>query len=125
MSMEKTRGFIQGGRGQLNITTCQNLTPYIHSFPPPPLGRKPEEWTHPQRHSNKTHIHLMTKITIFTFSLLEEIYEDLGDTLAVQYGGSQLVHRYMLYVSSTYYMGVDIGCGHWVWSLGVDSGCGH
>lgn len=66
----------------------------------------------------------MTKITIFTFSLLEEIYEDLGDTLAVQYGGSQLVHRYMLYVSSTYYMGVDIGCGHWVWTVGVDIGCG-
>ena len=25
--------------------------------------------------------------------ILEEAYEDLGDTLAVQYGGSQLVHR--------------------------------
>jgi hypothetical protein len=29
--------------------------------------------------------------------LLEEIYEDLGDTLAVQYGGSQLVHRIQTY----------------------------
>ncbi len=25
--------------------------------------------------------------------LLEDLYEDHGDTLAVQYGGSQLVHR--------------------------------
>lgn len=28
---------------------------------------------------------------------LEEIYEDLGDTLAIQYGGSQLVHRIQTY----------------------------
>ena len=25
--------------------------------------------------------------------MLEELYEDQGDTLALQYGGSQLVHR--------------------------------
>ena len=29
--------------------------------------------------------------------MLEETYEDLGDTLAVQYGGSQLVHRIQTY----------------------------
>ena len=29
--------------------------------------------------------------------LLEEAYEDLGDTLAIQYGGSQLVHRIQTY----------------------------
>ena len=38
-------------------------------------------------------------LTLFSLSLLEEIYEDLGDTLAVQYGGSQLVHRYVGYMS--------------------------
>lgn len=41
--------------------------------------------------------HNCTPLTLILFgsfaSLLEEIYEDLGDTLAVQYGGSQLVHR--------------------------------
>ena len=31
--------------------------------------------------------------SLYVRRLLEEIYEDLGDTLAVQYGGSQLVHR--------------------------------
>ena len=29
--------------------------------------------------------------------VLEEVYEDLGDTLAIQYGGSQLVHRIQTY----------------------------
>lgn len=29
--------------------------------------------------------------------ILEEAYEDLGDTLAIQYGGSQLVHRIQTY----------------------------
>ena len=29
--------------------------------------------------------------------ILEEVYEDLGDTLALQYGGSQLVHRIQTY----------------------------
>ena len=29
--------------------------------------------------------------------VLEEVYEDLGDTLALQYGGSQLVHRIQTY----------------------------
>ena len=29
--------------------------------------------------------------------ILEEAYEDLGDTLALQYGGSQLVHRIQTY----------------------------
>ena len=29
----------------------------------------------------------------FIFRMLEELYEDHGDTLALQYGGSQLVHR--------------------------------
>lgn len=29
--------------------------------------------------------------------VLEEAYEDLGDTLAIQYGGSQLVHRIQTY----------------------------
>ncbi len=27
------------------------------------------------------------------YRMLEELYEDQGDTLALQYGGSQLVHR--------------------------------
>ena len=27
--------------------------------------------------------------------MLESMYEDHGDTLALQYGGSQLVHRYI------------------------------
>lgn len=29
--------------------------------------------------------------------MLEELYEDHGDTLALQYGGSQLVHRIKSY----------------------------
>ena len=29
--------------------------------------------------------------------MFEAMYEDLGDTLAVQYGGSQLVHRIKTY----------------------------
>jgi len=29
--------------------------------------------------------------------MLEELYEDHGDTLALQYGGSQLVHRIKTY----------------------------
>lgn len=29
--------------------------------------------------------------------MLEEMYEDQGDTLALQYGGSQLVHRIRTY----------------------------
>lgn len=29
--------------------------------------------------------------------ILEEMYEDHGDTLALQYGGSQLVHRIATY----------------------------
>jgi hypothetical protein len=29
--------------------------------------------------------------------MLEELYEDHGDTLALQYGGSQLVHRINTY----------------------------
>lgn len=29
--------------------------------------------------------------------MLEELYEDHGDTLALQYGGSQLVHRVKTY----------------------------
>ena len=38
------------------------------------------------------------KITKYTnvmllYRMLEEMYEDQGDTLALQYGGSQLVHR--------------------------------
>ena len=33
----------------------------------------------------------------FVFRVLEEVYEDLGDTLALQYGGSQLVHRIQTY----------------------------
>ena len=36
----------------------------------------------------------MCILSLSLSSLLEESYEDLGDTLAVQYGGSQLVHRY-------------------------------
>ena len=31
------------------------------------------------------------------YRVLEEVYEDLGDTLAIQYGGSQLVHRIQTY----------------------------
>ena len=30
---------------------------------------------------------------IIIHRILEEVYEDLGDTLAIQYGGSHLVHR--------------------------------
>ena len=30
---------------------------------------------------------------LFQPRMLEELYEDHGDTLALQYGGSQLVHR--------------------------------
>ena len=30
---------------------------------------------------------------VFQHRMLEELYEDHGDTLALQYGGSQLVHR--------------------------------
>ena len=45
----------------------------------------------------REHNNYCTPLTLILFgsfaSLLEEIYEDLGDTLAVQYGGSQLVHR--------------------------------
>ena len=33
-----------------------------------------------------------------TIRLLEEAYEDHGDILAVQYGGSSLVHRYSVCV---------------------------
>lgn len=33
----------------------------------------------------------------FLHRILEEAYEDLGDTLAIQYGGSQLVHRIQTY----------------------------
>ena len=31
------------------------------------------------------------------FRLFEELYEDHGDTLSLQYGGSQLVHRVKTY----------------------------
>ena len=31
------------------------------------------------------------------YRMFEAMYEDLGDTLAVQYGGSQLVHRIKTY----------------------------
>lgn len=34
--------------------------------------------------------------------LLEGLYEDHGDTLALQYGGSQLVHRYTIYSIQVY-----------------------
>lgn len=30
---------------------------------------------------------------LFVLRMLEELYEDHGDTVALQYGGSQLVHR--------------------------------
>lgn len=33
----------------------------------------------------------------FSFRLFEELYEDHGDTLSLQYGGSQLVHRVKTY----------------------------
>ena len=29
--------------------------------------------------------------------MLEDLYEDMGDTLALQYGGSQLVHSIQTY----------------------------
>ena len=30
--------------------------------------------------------------------MLESMYEDHGDTLALQYGGSQLIHRYVRFI---------------------------
>ena len=36
-------------------------------------------------------------LLLLLFRVLEEAYEDLGDTLAIQYGGSQLVHRIQTY----------------------------
>ena len=36
---------------------------------------------------------ILTVGNIFLFRMLEELYEDQGNTLALQYGGSQLVHR--------------------------------
>lgn len=35
----------------------------------------------------------------FTHRMLEELYEAHGDTLALQYGGSQMVHRYRAFIS--------------------------
>lgn len=40
----------------------------------------------------------LTNVTFFfSFRLFEELYEDHGDTLSLQYGGSQLVHRVKTY----------------------------
>ena len=39
----------------------------------------------------------LTKAHVNVSRILEEAYEDLGDTLAIQYGGSQLVHRIQTY----------------------------
>jgi hypothetical protein len=36
-----------------------------------------------------------------TIILLDEMYEDHGDTLALQYGGSALVHRIKTYTGIT------------------------
>lgn len=47
MSMKKEQGFIQGGRGQLNI--CWNLTPFGVK------ARGEYVNTQPQRHTSKTH----------------------------------------------------------------------
>ena len=38
--------------------------------------------------------------------MLESMYEDHGDTLALQYGGSQLIHRY---VKSTFWRAIYNG----------------
>lgn len=40
---------------------------------------------------------LTNAMFFFSFRLFEELYEDHGDTLSLQYGGSQLVHRVKTY----------------------------
>ena len=42
-------------------------------------------------------IHMLLWYVYWYPRILEEAYEDLGDTLAIQYGGSQLVHRIQTY----------------------------
>lgn len=42
-------------------------------------------------------ISLIDDTFCFSFRLFEELYEDHGDTLSLQYGGSQLVHRVKTY----------------------------
>ena len=48
----------------------------------------------PQHMCSRIHTSWMV---LFVSRILEEAYEDLGDTLAIQYGGSQLVHRIQTY----------------------------
>lgn len=40
---------------------------------------------------------LLLLVSLCVFRLFEELYEDHGDTLSLQYGGSQLVHRVKTY----------------------------
>ena len=50
------------------------------------------------RHTHSSHAQCMcTCVWGLHRRILEEAYEDLGDTLAIQYGGSQLVHRIQTY----------------------------
>uniref|UniRef100_A0A8C9LB41 FIG4 phosphoinositide 5-phosphatase n=1 Tax=Pavo cristatus TaxID=9049 RepID=A0A8C9LB41_PAVCR len=48
-------------------------------------------------HSQTLFGRLTNVMFFFSFRLFEELYEDHGDTLSLQYGGSQLVHRVKTY----------------------------